>query len=114
MRNTLRFGARLLMLFALLLLITQLASAQRTILYCGRIIDPKSGQVSTGMSIVIFGNTISAVQKGYLAASPGDKVIDLKTRTVLPGLIDAHVHLEHETSPNVQLKGFKMSDVDIA
>ena len=97
-----------------LLLLTQLLFAQRTILYCGKLIDPKSGQVSTEMSIVISGNTISAVQKGYLAASPGDKVIDLKTRTVLPGLIDAHVHLEHETSPNAQLKGFTMSEVDNA
>jgi imidazolonepropionase-like amidohydrolase len=97
-----------------LLLFTQLVSAQRTILYCGKLIDPKSGQVTTEMSIVISGNMISAVQKGYLAASPGDKVIDLKTRTVLPGLIDAHVHLEHETSPNAQLKGFTMSDVDNA
>ncbi|HTI93823.1 MAG TPA: amidohydrolase family protein [Puia sp.] len=123
MRNTLRFGAQLLMLRpcarmillpALLLLFTLSVSAQRTILYCGKIIDPKSGQVSTEMSIVISGNTISAVQKGYLAASPGDKVIDLKTRTVLPGLIDAHVHLEHETSPNAQLKGFTMSDADHA
>jgi imidazolonepropionase-like amidohydrolase len=108
-----RFRAILLMLPALLLL-AQFCIAQRTILYCGKLIDPKSGQVSTEMSIVIFGNTISAVQKGYLAASPGDKVIDLKTRTVLPGLIDAHVHLEHETSPNAQLKGFTMSDVDNA
>jgi len=97
-----------------LLMLAQLSIAQRTILYCGKLIDPKSGQVSTEMSIVISGNTISAVQKGYLAASPGDKVIDLKTRTVLPGLIDAHVHLEHETSPNAQLKGFTMSEVDNA
>ena len=96
------------------LLLAQFCIAQRTILYCGKLIDPKSGQVSTEMSIVISGNTISAVQKGYLSASPGDKVIDLKTRTVLPGLIDAHVHLEHETSPNAQLKGFTMSDVDNA
>ena len=109
----LRLGAKMIML-PILLLITQLVSAQRTILYCGKLIDPKSGQVSTEMSVVISGNTISAVQKGYLAASPGDKVIDLKTRTVLPGLIDAHVHLEHETSPNAQLKGFTMSDADNA
>ena len=119
MRKTLRFGAQLLPLrlgaqLALLLLLAQFSNAQRTLLYCGKLIDPKSGQVSTEMSIVIFGNTISAVQKGYLAASPGDKVIDLKTRTVLPGLIDAHVHLEHETSPNAQLKGFTMSEVDNA
>jgi len=123
MRNTLRPGAQLLslrpgakkiILPALLLLLAQFSIAQRTLLYCGKLIDPKSGQVSTEMSILISGNTIAAVQKGYLAASPGDKVIDLKTKTVLPGLIDAHVHLEHETSPNAQLKGFTMSEVDYA
>ena len=67
----LRLGAKMIML-PILLLITQLVSAQRTILYCGKLIDPKSGQVSTEMSVVISGNTISAVQKGYLAASPGE------------------------------------------
>ena len=107
------FRAILLMLPALLLL-AQLVSAQRTLLYCGKLIDPKSGQVSTEMSIVIFGNTISAVQKGYLAASPGDKVIDLKTRTVLPGLIDAHVHLDQQVSANTQLKEFTSNDADVA
>jgi imidazolonepropionase-like amidohydrolase len=102
------------MLPALLLLITQSVSAQRTLLYCGKLIDPKSGQVSAEMSIVISGNTIAAVQKGYLTASPGDKVIDLKTKTVLPGLIDAHVHLEMETGPNTQLKEFTTSEADYA
>ncbi|HEY4291310.1 MAG TPA: amidohydrolase family protein [Puia sp.] len=101
-------------LLTALLLLAQLSIAQRTLLYCGRLIDPKSGQVSTEMSIVISGNTIAAVQKGYMTAQPGDKVIDLKTRTVLPGLIDAHVHLESETSRNTQLKEFTMSDADVA
>ena len=96
------------------LLLAQLSFAQRTLLYCGKLIDPKSGQVSTEMSIVISGNSISAVQKGYVAAATGDKVIDLKTRTVLPGLIDSHVHLEGETSPNAQLKEFTQSATDIA
>ncbi len=109
MRNTKTF-----LLLALLLLSVQFASAQRTLLYCGKLIDPGSGQVSTEMSIVISGNTISAVQKGYLSPSPGDKVVDLKTKTVLPGLIDAHVHLESETSPNAQLKEFTTSEADYA
>ncbi len=104
--------ALLLVLPALLLV--QSTFAQRTLLYCGKLIDPKSGQVSTEMSIVVTGNNITAVQKGYLAATAGDKIIDLKTRTVLPGLIDAHVHLEDEGSPNTQLKEFTMSAVDIA
>src|SRR5215468_10983561 len=80
--------------------------AQKTIIYCGKLIDPASLQVRTEMSIIITGNTISDVQKGYVSAAAGDKVIDLKNRTVMPGLIDAHVHLESETSPNAQLKRF--------
>jgi imidazolonepropionase-like amidohydrolase len=88
--------------------------AQRTIIYCGKLIDPAAGQVQTGMSIVVTGNMITEVQKGYMAAAAGDKVIDLKARTVMPGLIDSHVHLESEGGPNTQLKEFTMSDADVA
>ena len=66
------------------------------------------------MTIVVTGNTIGDLQKGYTAAAAGDKVIDLKARTVMPGLIDSHVHLESETSPNAQLKEFTQNDADIA
>jgi imidazolonepropionase-like amidohydrolase len=88
--------------------------AQKTIIYCGRLVDPASLKVQTEMSIVITGNTISDVQKGYAASAAGDKVIDLKNRTVMPGLIDAHVHLEMETGPNAQLKRFTQDDADVA
>jgi imidazolonepropionase-like amidohydrolase len=88
--------------------------AQRTLLYCGKLIDPAAGQVLTEMSIVVTGNTITGVQKGYITAGAGDKTIDLKNRTVMPGLIDCHVHLEDEGGPNTQLKEFTMSDADIA
>ena len=87
---------------------------QKTILYCGKLIDPGSGKVLTEMSIVVTGNTITDVQQGYIQAGTGDQVIDLKKRTVMPGLIDAHVHLEHETSPNRQLQEFTMNESDIA
>jgi len=96
------------------LLLAHLAFSQRTILYCGRLIDPRSGQVSTEMSVVVTGGAITSVQKGYLAASAGDKTVDLKGRTVLPGLIDSHVHLEGETSPNEQLRRFTVSAIDDA
>src|ERR1700744_3378511 len=91
-----------------------IALAQKTILYCGKLVDPKAGSVLTEMSIIVTGGTVTAVEKGYVAAASGDKVIDLKNRTVLPGLIDAHVHLEDETSPNAQLKEFTQSTADIA
>jgi len=90
------------------------AFAQKTLLYCGRLIDPKTGQVLTEMTVVVTGNSVTGVSKGYTAASAGDKVIDLKNRTVMPGLIDAHVHLEDQTSPDRQLRGFTQNMADIA
>ena len=88
--------------------------AQRTIIYCGRLIDPKAGAVLTEMSVIVSGGTIVSVEKGYPGPATGDKVIDLKNRTVMPGLIDSHVHLEDETSPQAQLRQFTMSTADIA
>jgi imidazolonepropionase-like amidohydrolase len=90
------------------------AFCQKTILYCGRLIDPKAGQVLTEMSVVVTGGTVTGVQKGYVTAAAGDKVIDLKNRTVMPGLIDSHVHLEHQTSPNQMLLRFTESTADVA
>jgi imidazolonepropionase-like amidohydrolase len=88
--------------------------SQKTILYCGRLIEPKSGQVLTEMTIVVNGGSIVSVDKGYATPAAGDKVIDLKNRTVMPGLIDSHVHLESETSPNAQLLEFTTSTAEIA
>ena len=88
--------------------------AQKTILYCGRLIDPKAGAVLTEMSIVVSGGNIASVEKGYVAAGAGDKVIDLKSRTVMPGLIDSHVHLEDQFDAQTQLRGFTMGTADIA
>jgi len=88
--------------------------AQKTILYCGKLIDVKSMQVLSEMSIVVEGNKITDLQKGYISASANDKVIDLKNKTVMPGLIDAHVHLELETNPGGQLQRFTLNPADIA
>src|SRR5580700_1883767 len=102
-------------LFVLLLLaLPGWLYAQRTIIYCGKVIDPKAGQVLTEMTVIVLGNRISAVQKGYAAAAADDKVIDLKNRTVMPGLIDSHVHLEDQQSANQQLKRFTQNEADIA
>jgi imidazolonepropionase-like amidohydrolase len=101
-------------LFALLLALPGLLYAQRTIIYCGKLIDPKAGQVLAEMTVIVTGSTVTAVQKGYATPAAGDKVIDLKNRTVMPGLIDSHVHLEDQISANQQLKEFTLNEADIA
>jgi imidazolonepropionase-like amidohydrolase len=88
--------------------------AQKTIIYCGKLIDVKSLQVLSEMSVVVEGNKITDLQKGYISASANDKVIDLKNKTVMPGLIDCHVHMEEETSPHNFENEFKLNPADRA
>jgi imidazolonepropionase-like amidohydrolase len=101
-------------LLLIALLFAQTAFAQRTILHCGKLIDVKQMQVQSEMSVIIEGNKIVDVQKGYVNPASGDHVIELKNKTVMPGLIDCHVHMEQETSPNRMIKGFTMNEADIA
>ena len=102
------------LLIALFLFIVTNTFAQRTIIHCGQLIDVKTGQVMKEMSIVVEGNKITDVIKGYTVAGKTDKLVDLKNKTVMPGLIDCHVHLEEETNPNKYLQEFTMNPPDIA
>ena len=100
--------------FAIVLLIlTNNLLAQKTMIYCGQLIDVKLGQVLKEMTIEIEGNKIINVVKGYSAAG-NNKIIDLKNKTVMPGLIDSHVHLETETSPTRYMETFTFNPADYA
>src|SRR5262245_31760019 len=58
----------------------------------GRLIDPKSGSVSSGSVILIEKGRVKAVGPS-LAVPAGAQLIDLSALTVLPGLMDCHTHL---------------------
>jgi len=103
---------KLLILF--LLFIASSAFAQKTYIQCGKLIDGISGKAQAEVTIVVDGKMITDIQKGYTSGSSGDKVIDLKNKTVMPGLIDCHVHLEEEHSKTGMLDGFTMTDADMA
>jgi imidazolonepropionase-like amidohydrolase len=101
-------------LFILATLCIQFVFAQRTIIYCGKLIDVKNLQVLSEMSVIIEGNKVIDIQKGYSPLSGNDRMIDLKNRTVMPGLIDCHVHMEGETSPRQFENEFKLNPADRA
>ena len=65
-------------------------------------------------TIIIEGNKIIDIVDGYQSGTSADKVVNLKTSTVMPGLMDMHVHIENETNPNRYLEGFTQSQADIA
>ena len=100
--------------FFLLLAFTSSAFAQKTYIQCGKLIDGISNTARTEVTIVVDGNTITDIQNGYTSGNTGDKVISLKDKTVMPGLIDCHVHLESQFSKNTLLEGFTLTDADIA
>src|SRR5262245_35889985 len=66
--------------------------AQVTVLRAGAVVDPASGRVERDQEIVVESGRIVYVGKPR-AATPTRDVVDLSRFTVLPGLIDAHVHL---------------------
>jgi len=102
-------------LFSILLFFIALTvSAQRTVIYCGQFIDVNNLQVLKEMTVVTEGNKIVDVVKGYAAAGKTDIVIDLKNKTVMPGLMDMHVHLEGETKKGATADRFTMNPSDIA
>jgi hypothetical protein len=57
-----------------------------------RLIDSIADQPRTGVSILVNGERIAKVETGAIPDPAGAEIIDLKGQTVLPGLIDTHVH----------------------
>jgi len=88
--------------------------AQKTIIHCGKLIDTKNLKVLEKMTIVVEGKKIVGLENGYSKGNSSDQIIDLKSKTVMPGLIDMHVHLESETNPNAYLDRFTKNPGDVA
>ncbi|HRG07704.1 MAG TPA: amidohydrolase family protein [Cyclobacteriaceae bacterium] len=88
--------------------------AQRTLIHCGSLIDGKSKTLQSQVTIVVEGNKIVAVDKGFTKAGKEDKIIDLSKKTVMPGLIDMHVHIESETSKDALVKRYTQNEADVA
>ncbi|GGC75576.1 metal-dependent hydrolase family protein [Undibacterium terreum] len=56
------------------------------------ILDLARGELTTGMNVLIEGRNILEVSSVDLGSS-ADEVVDLQGRTLMPGLIDCHVHV---------------------
>src|ERR1017187_8602714 len=67
----------------------------------GRLFDARSGTNLTNQVILIQGDRITDVGPADRVRIPqGARVIDMSSATVLPGLIDRHVHLMQDHEPN--------------
>ena len=60
----------------------------------GSVFDPTTGSL-LARTVVIDGSRIRSVSGPEVPEPPGARVVDCRDRFILPGLIDAHVHLVH-------------------
>ena len=110
-----------LALAASLALLASASAEDVRIVHAGTLLAVPGEAPLSQQSVVIRGDRIVRVAQGYLTADdvearPDDTVTvhDLRAMTVLPGLIDGHVHLTSENNPDQRLQAVEMSEGDRA
>lgn len=92
------------------------ARAETLLLHCGNLIADASQPAQREMTVIVRDGRIAQVVRGY--ADPGAfdeaRVIDLRDRWVMPGLIDCHTHITFEMDPGARLRAVQESDADAA
>ena len=82
-------------LYTLLLLIS-FSAHSKTIIYSSDYIDVNTGKVITNKSITVDKGIIETIDSGFIEITSNDKLIDLRGYTLMPGLMDMHVHFGQE------------------
>lgn len=69
------------------------ALADTVVIHAGSLLRDAAGDPGGPATITVTDGKITAVADGIQPAPAGARVIDLSSKTVMPGLIDLHVHL---------------------
>src|SRR6188508_64550 len=81
------------------------ASRRSVVIRAGHLFDGKSGTLAANETILVEADRITAVGAS-VQAPPGATVIDLSRATVLPGMIDTHIHLyDQQNGQSVTSRG---------
>ena len=89
-------------------------AAQVIAIRAGRLFDAKAGTILNNQIVLIRGDRITDVG-GAVQIPQGARVIDLSNATVLPGMIDAHVHVNTggETAAQRALIAMANAQIDL-
>lgn len=101
-------------LTCLFILVSWRSPAQIQYLHCGHIIHVKESRIEHEVTVIVEKNIIREIQKGYLPVPANARLIDLKTKTVMPGWIDMHVHIESVIERGSYINRFTLQDADVA
>ncbi|MFZ4634259.1 MAG: amidohydrolase family protein [Saprospiraceae bacterium] len=105
---------RLLLIALVCTLQVAALTAQTTYLHCGRLLTMNGDAPVEQATLVVEKGWITRIEKGYAKAPEGATTVNLTNKTVLPGLIDCHVHLETEQSRQSYTEKYTLNPADIA
>ncbi|MBA3941767.1 MAG: amidohydrolase family protein [Sphingopyxis sp.] len=78
---------------ATLALLGTAAHAKTTVIYAGRVITDAARPAQGPSTVIVTDDRIASISDGRTPAPAGAEIVDLGDKTLLPGLIDLHVHL---------------------
>tara|TARA_R110000868_G_scaffold225999_2_gene478334 strand:+ start:2116 stop:3411 length:1296 start_codon:yes stop_codon:yes gene_type:complete len=87
--------------------------SELTVIHAGHLLAVPGRAPADNQSILIRDGRIEAVEAGFVTPE-GATIIDLSDQFVLPGLIDSHVHLQGELSPEGRLLEVTENSADLA
>ncbi len=90
------------------------AASADTLIHAGRLIDGLGDGSEARRTVRVVDGRIASVEAGFVRPGPGDVLIDLSDATVLPGLMDMHVHITSEYSQNSNLNRYTLDAADHA
>ena len=103
-------------ILTLLIICSSNLYSQEIYIHAGKIFDSKSGKVIENKTVIIEGNNITSIRNGFIDPESEDiNIIDLKSKTLIPGLIDFHVHMESESGGQERyINRFQDNEADVA
>ncbi len=102
-------------ILTLLIICSSNLYSQEIYIHAGKIFDSKSGKVIENKTVIIEGNNITSIRNGFIDPESEDiNIIDLKSKTLIPGLIDFHVHMESESGGQERyINRFQDNEADV-
>mgnify|MGYP003629412584 CR=1 FL=1 len=95
------------------LICTQALAA--TYIQAGKLIPANSDKVMSEVTVVVDGNKIREIHQGYITGGQLDELVDLKTHTLMPGLMDMHTHVTSQhNGPSSYMERFTLNEADYA
>ena len=92
----------------------QSACAEKQLIHAGLMLDVRAKKLVEKVSVTVDGNRIIKIEAGFSEPADAMSLIDLKAYTLLPGLMDMHVHLSTVLSPEFFMEKFVMDSADYA